>query len=518
MENQNSKFGKPLSYYKQTIDLFEFMKSYGFSQDKKDKDKSTRRYRMISNSATGEKYVIKTNSADEFTYFTPYDTSLRGKSIIDFVQQKHGSDFHLGKVRALLDDYISKNASLSLPFVPPSINPNPNTNVLISKTSQSVSPEVLSQIYGLRPLFNTKFLCEVRHISADTLVSKPFVNRIYNSVFEIDGKAHVNTAFLFINEDNKVCGLSVRNQNAEHSYKRVFEGKQGLICSNDLSVKLNLQPASLQKPTTSLTFEPYSSPPTFIISESFIDALSHYELNQDKYSNQNVRYFSTEGTPTNFQTTLFDKLINHYKPSQINLAFDNDKAGNMFSTMLICNLSKESIQFLNNAIPVHKSTLFLPSDTVFKAELVTDFDKSVEKYHSFGQINISFFTSNMLNTSKLCANLNSTFYAFNNRHINEIGEKSMFSLTFKEISTSANVLLTFKNNKEAWSGAFDFVSGLRIENNLTLKRDKPLLSDFNEDLKLHKNKHEKYQLVEINGVKQLEFKHESTRKPNIKIE
>ena len=57
-----------------------------------------------------EEYVIKKNEKGFYTYWSPNDDSLKGKTIIDFVQDHHKGKnsefFNLGLVRKYLDAYM----------------------------------------------------------------------------------------------------------------------------------------------------------------------------------------------------------------------------------------------------------------------------------------------------------------------------------------------------------------------------------------------------------------------------
>jgi hypothetical protein len=519
MAQPADKFGKPLTFYKQSIDLFDFMLLFGFEQSAGDKAKSSRNHRCLSNPHTGERYVIKQNASNEFTFYSPHDSSVRGSSIIDFVQNHYrhvnpGENFHLGKVRKVLDDYIA--GKLTAGNIPELVSAShAQGRGVVRKISDSVPQDVLDEIYGVRSLFNTRFLTEARHLDIDTINSPPFVNRVFNSVYQHENQTIINTAFLFINRQDEVCGLSVRNKTPEKSYKRIFEGKNGLVCSNNLSVKIESKVED-NKSFSVISSDSSGNPPVFIICESFIDAMSHYELNKEELANKNIRYLSTEGTPSEAQISLFDQLVAHARPAGLQLAFDNDRAGNMFATMFLCNLSNETIgHFSDNA---HASSFFtglvLPGDASFKAELLTSFDKD-RRAENFGQLTISFSTGNKAESSELGAQINQAFNAFNSSHVVEHGEKNSFAIAFKELDRQNRIEVTFKNNRECWDSACKLVLQFKYHNTSHITRVKSVLNDFNEDLSLKKGKHPRYVLKMHNGEQALVMRDNPGKSPDI---
>jgi len=72
----------------------------------------------------------------------------------------------------------------------------------------------------------------------------------------------------------------------------------------------------------------------FIISESPIDSISHYYLHPEEHS-KNILYAATIGAVSNNQCQTIEKnVIDTYNPQSIDLACDNDAAGQKFNLFL----------------------------------------------------------------------------------------------------------------------------------------------------------------------------------------
>ncbi|PKP45553.1 MAG: hypothetical protein CVT95_08490, partial [Bacteroidetes bacterium HGW-Bacteroidetes-12] len=104
---------RTLEDYKFDINLVDFMLQphYGFSVAKRSTFRHPRVERKDEKGNVVELYVIQKNSKGYFTYWSPYDDNIKGKTVIDFVQDRHftkqGEPFNLGMVRGVLDRYIS---------------------------------------------------------------------------------------------------------------------------------------------------------------------------------------------------------------------------------------------------------------------------------------------------------------------------------------------------------------------------------------------------------------------------
>ena len=67
-----------------------------------------------------------------------------------------------------------------------------------------------------------------------------------------------------------------------------------------------------------------------VITESAIDALSHYQLYRDE-----ARYFSTAGTPSTTQMELLSRLLGRLpRETTVVAAFDSDQAGHKIASRI----------------------------------------------------------------------------------------------------------------------------------------------------------------------------------------
>ncbi len=178
--------------------------------------------------------------------------------------------------------------------------------------------------------------------------------------------------------------------------------------------------------------------------------------------------------------------------------FGRDRAGNMFATMLLCSLSNETKALFSDN--VHASSFFsgiaLPEDTHIKAELLTSFEKG-RRTGNFGQLTIAFSSHSV--SPELVTRLSSGLEDFDRSHVVEHGEKNSFSIALKELEGQSIIALSFNNNKECWDTAFKVVLQLKYNNTSRIKRIKPVLNDFNEDISLKKGKHPRYVLKALEG-------------------
>lgn len=489
---------RDLTFYKSKIDLFQFMLDSGFEQTKKDKQKSTNKYKICRNPSTDEKYIVKKNNQGFYTYFSFNDINIKGSSIIDFVQNFYDksnfsdNNITIGHVKGFLDKYLNGSLTKEKPVLAP-IDNQYNIGDK-SPLKHFVSYDTLESVYGLKPLFDTSFLTKQRNISPDTINNEVFKNTVHNTVYTDNKKrTYINTAFLFLNENNDISGLSVRNSDdSGNNLKRTFLGKDGLVPSNNLNIKNN-----------------FSNSPIFYFSESYIDCLSHYEINKKEFANKNIRYFSTEGTPSDKQFNLINSLNEYFKPEKNILIFDNDISGLQNSTKFLCNLNS-----------TNSNNLIFPENTLFQTSVFYDKDKHENKIPQayFGQIDISFTSSSKTQSKSIFSNFHDYFSDFNlNKVMPSSGEKNCFELSFNNIGKLSNISILFPNLKNNWQHAFDFANKLKFDKSKQILQDKPLLNDFNEDLSLYKNKHHKYKVQNINNNLVVTNKHSLSNSKNFTI-
>lgn len=244
-------------------------------------------------------YVIKRNSAGQYTYWDVHDPAIRGKSVIDFMQ-KHifdetGGMPSLREVGVTLQAYID-NGEIVLPE---------NSKYRVSDSSLDENALYLL-LMKLNP-YNGTFL-EERGIGRNTLDSPVFSDTFFSYLFRKGEKIYNNTCIKMINESG-VRGISQRG----NSFKGIIGSHYDTVAVSNFDRK---------RPVNAI-----------YIGESMIDCASHYQLKNNKTGN-NIIYISTEGTLTEGQMKLLRKLIDHNNIKNITTIFDNDRQGYSYTIRL----------------------------------------------------------------------------------------------------------------------------------------------------------------------------------------
>jgi tetratricopeptide (TPR) repeat protein len=167
------------------------------------------------------------------------------------------------------------------------------------------------------PLTDTRYL-NARGLSNETLGNDCFQGRVLNHVHEGTSKTgqpykFVNTAFPQVYRD-KIVGLEIKAQG--------FRGQA--------ADSLNASALWLSKAGQKTH--------TLLVTESAIDALSHYQLKQPN----NAMYASTSGQLTDNKVSEVRRLISDLNLKTVKPAFDNNLDGHIFDTKLITGLAHPS--------------------------------------------------------------------------------------------------------------------------------------------------------------------------------
>ena len=257
-----------------------------------------------------EEYVIKKNEKGFYTYWSPNDDSLKGKTIIDFVQDHHKGKnsefFNLGLVRKYLDAYM-KGGQYKQPD---------KSDFKISRQHKE-SDKFLLEIKQCSPYKDRTYLHK-RGIKDSTIEHPMFFNLIRNKIYEKDDKVYINTAYLMANQHG-VGAINIKNKTENESFSGAL-GDRGnsIVISKDL------------------THGNYID--KLIITESFDDALSHYQLNENKLQKLKIRYISTAGSLCEGQIALIEEIIKKQQPKEFIIGFDNDKSGSYYRAQLMGKL------------------------------------------------------------------------------------------------------------------------------------------------------------------------------------
>jgi hypothetical protein len=278
--------GNELERFKKEINLPQYMASHGYSLVRKDSTPTS----IVMQHDSGDKLVVSRQHDGHWTYFNTGDRADNG-SVIDFHQKKTGHN--LGETRKALRQWAGISHEVIKEFAK-EIKP-------ASRDRAAMSHEI-SQMESVA---SSKYLT-ARGISDETLNNDRFHGTI-------KADARRNHAFPHRDLDG-YCGYEVKNPEFTGFSKG---GERGVWNSK---VK--------------------SSDNKLVITESAIDALSHFEIHKDS----RTRYLSLGGTPSNKQLELIQKSVEKMPPgSEIRLAFDKDKAGNEMAETVVRGIKRDDV-------------------------------------------------------------------------------------------------------------------------------------------------------------------------------
>lgn len=251
--------------------------------------------------------VIKKNSAGQYTYWDVHDESIRGKSIIDIMQQhiyeETGRIPTLREAGEALVKYVRSNEI--------TVAQDSDYHVGGSGLDDGQLSILNRQ---LRPYSGT-FLAK-RGISKETLSSVTFSDVFFSRKFQKDGIIYNNTCIKLI-DDKGFRGISQRSSGKDG---RSFKGIQGN----------KYRSIAVSGYTTSKKIE------HVYIGESMIDCASHYQLRHST-DDSNILYISTEGNITEGQMELIKMLVDKQcggDRSHVTYIFDNDECGYKYAIKL----------------------------------------------------------------------------------------------------------------------------------------------------------------------------------------
>lgn len=418
-----------LENYKINIDLVVFAVNHGYTIDIK-KDSPSWKFLRHSD---GDALIIHRNPNGHYFYTNVYNSDDCG-TIIDFVQQKILNYNNLGEVRKYLDNFSGSG------------------NIVTSKhslnTTEKKSIDNLFEYYKLYKLSNTTYL-NSRGISDETLLSDPFINRIFNRNHEGEnGISYINTVFPIYNKSG-ICGLDQKNKGLK-SFLSGSVRANGFWRSNysDSSPIKNL----------------------FVI-ESPVDGISHYELNPFKKDNN--LYLATCGTPSHQQISHIEAFLNHEKlqPEKLAIAFDNDCPGEMFTAQLLGKLQSPEFFLVSKYIEENPHFVSAHFDCHYN-----DIDKQ-------GVVSFSFNTKSLEDSIHVLKDIEVKLNNFNLDCKGITTVESPFKYKYKSLSdATATGEITFPQVKEHWTKICEFIKEIKYNNSQFLVFEKSINKDFNDDL------------------------------------
>jgi hypothetical protein len=287
---------------KRKVSLPDLFKKYGWQVAK---GSSSTSLKMTNGSQT---VVIKRNSNDILTYWDVHNPEIKGCTVFDFMKERIREETNktpsLYEVGKILQDFINTGEL-------------DNTSFSVSSSSGYDKDGIAKVCNSLKPYKGDVFFRK-RGISSKMLETETFKDTFFINTFKKGNLTYNNICTKMVNVEGLV-GISQRNL----QFKGVIGSHYNAISASRFDES---------KPVSSL-----------YVGESMIDCISHYQLS--KKDGENRLYISSEGTLTNEQILLVEKIITHNKIPQTVTIFDNDKAGHLFAARLI-NYLKEG-QFMD---------------------------------------------------------------------------------------------------------------------------------------------------------------------------
>ena len=293
--------------------------------------------------------VIKRNSQNQYTYWDVHSDSVRGRSIMDLMQEHlfetTGKMPSLREVGEILQNYINTNR----------ITTPEKSRYEVGNTSMRAD-ELQFYLSQLQP-YKGNYL-QKRGILKESIESRFFKDTFFIREVKNKGSVYRNVCIKMYNE-NGVQAISQRNE----TFKGIIGGKFDCLATSnhDKSRPIDI----------------------LYIGESFIDCISHYQLRHYK-SDLNLVYVSTEGTFTEGQMRLLRLILDKNQIKELRSIFDNDKQGHKYGAVsflqiLSPELSDEMLaDFLNteNGIVVNLHVQAIDQSDAIKTvkRKITDLD------------------------------------------------------------------------------------------------------------------------------------------------
>jgi hypothetical protein len=252
---------------------------YGYRRDRRESSVGSH---VLRHPATDDKIVVRKDRDGHWTYFSVRDDRDHG-TIIDFVQRR-GRHLSLGSVREELRSWLG------------TARPVPDA-LETPRRSRPAQRRPVAEVFEAARLASTcDYLC-ARGLRPETLSDPRFAG-----TWRLDARG--NVLFAHRDETGALTGFEVKNR-----------GFTGFAAGGTKSVWQSRAFPGDQK---------------LVITESAIDALSHYQLYRDA-----ARYVSTAGAPSSTQIELIGRLLERLAPETIVVAaLDSDEAGHKIASRI----------------------------------------------------------------------------------------------------------------------------------------------------------------------------------------
>lgn len=252
---------------------------YGYRRDRRESSVASH---VLRHPATGDKIVVREDRDGHWTYFSVRDDRDHG-TIIDFVQRR-GRHLSLGSVREELRSWLG------------TARPLPDALELPRRSRPAQRRPVAEVFEAARVVSTCEYLC-ARGLRPEILSAPRFAG-----TWRLDARG--NVLFAHRDETGALTGFEVKNRGftgfASGGKKTAWQSR---VLPGDQSL---------------------------VITESAIDALSHYQLYRDA-----ARYVSTAGAPSSTQMQLLGRLLARLAPgTMVVAALDSDEAGHKIASRI----------------------------------------------------------------------------------------------------------------------------------------------------------------------------------------
>lgn len=424
MENSQEE----LERFKKEINLAALAERFGYHHYRKKSDAS--RIAMIGKEPEDVILIKKDPKTGYFLFINPYDTTDHG-NVIHFVMNR--TNKNLGEVRKYLRAYVQS----------PEYGKNASSYVL---NGDKINRNVLAALwFSVKPLSDRKYLY-ARGITDKTIDSAAFKGRVGNTEYtdSASGTAFVNTAFPIYDEKG-IVGIEQKNVNFKGALSGSEKGK-GVWLSN--------------LPETGVIT-------SFFICESPVDAMAHFQLSGKRNNDLRTLYIATNGQLTSGQCDHIQTLIDRYKPLEVILGNDNDRAGVRFNCTLLGRLCEPREMLAGKHFQTPSNDGFIRMEVA----LVNKHLCNWKVFLAFREKDTGLFKNENLK-----------------KYIDELNEKTerangrpAFQMEMKQLGKYDSIAhIFFHNNDQTLLQVEKSIAFLRpVE---ILKVDRPKRKDFAEDL------------------------------------
>jgi len=252
---------------------------YGYRRERRESSVSSH---VLRHPGTDDKIVVRKDRDGHWTYFSVRDDRDHG-TIVDFVQRR-GRHLSLGSVREELRSWLG--------------TPRPLPETLeLPRHSPRAQQRPVAEVFEAARLVSSCDYLAARGLRPETLSDPRFAG-----TWRLDGRG--NVLFAHRDESGALTGFEVKSRGftgfAAGGTKTAWQSR---ACPGDQKL---------------------------VITESAIDALSHYQLYRDA-----ARYVSTAGAPSSTQMELLGRLLARLAPETIVVAaLDSDEAGHKIASRI----------------------------------------------------------------------------------------------------------------------------------------------------------------------------------------